>query len=56
MLSSLSTKTLVQNKVAQADPQGKLARKKKVERKTSWDWERMLGDLPRRVGNRTRLL
>jgi hypothetical protein len=32
MLSSLSTKTLVQNKVAQADPQGKLARKKKRER------------------------
>jgi len=28
MLSSLSTKTLVQNKVAQADPQGKLARRK----------------------------
>jgi hypothetical protein len=27
MLSSLSTTTLVQNKVAQADPQGKLARK-----------------------------
>jgi len=31
MISSLSKKTLVQNKVAQADPQGKLTRKKKRE-------------------------
>jgi hypothetical protein len=31
MISSLSTKLLVQNKVAHADAQGKLKRKKKRE-------------------------
>jgi len=37
MLSSLSTKTLVQNKVAQADPQGKLNGEKNEPVEAIWE-------------------
>jgi len=56
MFSSLSTKTLVQNKVAQADPQGKLARREGNGEKNDLGLGMISGDLPSSVGKTTGLL